>query len=117
MCPTCHTTLDQSDSAAAQRIEHLHPAADRRSARPQAQIKAELVANFGAGHPRRAAAQGLRPARVVAAARRGRSSARSPSRSASGAGAARAAPTSRRRASGLDDETERRLDELLARLD
>ena len=48
MCPTCHTTLDQSDAAAARRIEALISTrvaqcwtADR--------IKTELVANFGAG--------------------------------------------------------------------
>jgi len=48
MCPTCHTTLDQSDAPAAKRIEAQISkrvaecwTADR--------IKAELVANFGAG--------------------------------------------------------------------
>jgi cytochrome c-type biogenesis protein CcmH len=48
MCPTCHTTLDQSDSAAALRIE-----VEIRKRIAQCwtadQIKAELVANFGPG--------------------------------------------------------------------
>ena len=46
MCPTCHTTLDQSDSAVALRIE-----AQIRKRIAQCwtagQIKAELVGNFG----------------------------------------------------------------------
>jgi cytochrome c-type biogenesis protein CcmH len=46
MCPTCHTTLDQSDSAVALRIE-----AQIRKRIAQCwsadQIKTELVANFG----------------------------------------------------------------------
>ena len=72
MCPTCHTTLDQSDSAAARRIEvfiqHRIDAVRDRVAdqgRPRRELRR--------GDPRRAAPQGLRPARVVAAARRGRS--------------------------------------------
>jgi cytochrome c-type biogenesis protein CcmH/NrfF len=48
MCPTCHTTLDQSDSAVALRIE-----AQIRKRIAQCwtadQIEAELVGNFGAG--------------------------------------------------------------------
>lgn len=48
MCPTCHTTLDQSNSAVALRIE-----AQIRKRIAQCwtadQIKAELVTNFGAG--------------------------------------------------------------------
>jgi len=48
MCPTCHTTLDQSDSAVALRIE-----AQIRKRIAQCwtadRIKAELVTNFGAG--------------------------------------------------------------------
>jgi cytochrome c-type biogenesis protein CcmH/NrfF len=48
MCPTCHTTLDQSDSAAAQRIEHrISVLVDRCYTADQ--IKADLVRNFGAG--------------------------------------------------------------------
>jgi len=48
MCPTCHTTLDQSDSAAAQRIEHFIQVRIDQCA-TSGQIKDELVANFGAG--------------------------------------------------------------------
>jgi cytochrome c-type biogenesis protein CcmH/NrfF len=48
MCPTCHTTLDQSDSAVALRIEAQ---ISKRIAQcwTTNQIKAELVRNFGAG--------------------------------------------------------------------
>ena len=48
MCPTCHTTLDQSDSAAAQRIEVQ---IRRRIAQcwTAGRIKDELVQNFGTG--------------------------------------------------------------------
>lgn len=46
MCPVCHTTLDQSNSLEARRIEHyiseLIAAGDTES-----QIKAKLVAQFG----------------------------------------------------------------------
>ena len=48
MCPTCHTTLDQSDSAAARRIEAFIQTRIDQCA-TAAQIKSELVANFGAG--------------------------------------------------------------------
>jgi cytochrome c-type biogenesis protein CcmH len=48
MCPTCHTTLDQSDAPAAQRIKA--EIARRVDACWSAKrIKAELVANFGQG--------------------------------------------------------------------
>jgi cytochrome c-type biogenesis protein CcmH/NrfF len=48
MCPTCHTTLDQSDAPAAQRIEHrIQVLIDRCYSADQ--IKADLVQNFGAG--------------------------------------------------------------------
>jgi cytochrome c-type biogenesis protein CcmH/NrfF len=48
MCPTCHTTLDQSDAAAAQRIKHrIQVLIDR--CETAGQIKSELVRNFGAG--------------------------------------------------------------------
>ena len=48
MCPTCRTTLDQSDSAAARRIEiFIQHRIDQCAT--EAQIKDELVANFGAG--------------------------------------------------------------------
>ena len=47
MCPSCHTTLDQSDSAVAKRIEAQIV---RRIAQcwTAQQIEAELVGNFGA---------------------------------------------------------------------
>ena len=48
MCPTCHTTLDQSDSPAARRIEAF---IQRRidECATAGEIKSELVQNFGAG--------------------------------------------------------------------
>jgi cytochrome c-type biogenesis protein CcmH len=48
MCPTCHTTLDQSGSLAALRIEAQ---ISKRIAQcwTAGQIEAELVQNFGAG--------------------------------------------------------------------
>jgi cytochrome c-type biogenesis protein CcmH/NrfF len=48
MCPTCHTTLDQSDAAAAQRIKRYITMRIDQCA-TAGQIKSELVANFGAG--------------------------------------------------------------------
>jgi cytochrome c-type biogenesis protein CcmH len=48
MCPTCHTTLDQSDSAAARRIEHFIQVRIDQCA-SGGQIKNELVQNFGTG--------------------------------------------------------------------
>jgi cytochrome c-type biogenesis protein CcmH/NrfF len=48
MCPTCHTTLDQSDAPAALRIEHrIQVLIDQ--CKTEQQIKDDLVANFGAG--------------------------------------------------------------------
>ena len=47
MCPTCHTTLDQSDSAAAQRIKVLIQQRVDQCATAD-EIRAELVANYGA---------------------------------------------------------------------
>jgi cytochrome c-type biogenesis protein CcmH/NrfF len=48
MCPTCHTTLDQSDAPAAQRIKrYIQLRIDQCAT--AGQIKSELVANFGAG--------------------------------------------------------------------
>jgi cytochrome c-type biogenesis protein CcmH len=48
MCPTCHTTLDQSDAPAAQRIKvQIQNRIDR--CWTAKQIEDELVANFGAG--------------------------------------------------------------------
>jgi cytochrome c-type biogenesis protein CcmH/NrfF len=48
MCPTCHTTLDQSNSASARRIEHFIAVRINQCASAD-QIKNELVQNFGAG--------------------------------------------------------------------
>ena len=48
MCPVCHTTLDQSDSSAARRIEAFIQTRIEQCATAD-QIKSELVANFGAG--------------------------------------------------------------------
>jgi cytochrome c-type biogenesis protein CcmH len=48
MCPTCHTTLDQSDAPAARRIEHRIQVLIDQCKTADA-IKADLVANFGAG--------------------------------------------------------------------
>ena len=48
MCPTCHTTLDQSDAAAAQQIKaYIQKRIDQCAT--AGQIESELVANFGAG--------------------------------------------------------------------
>jgi cytochrome c-type biogenesis protein CcmH len=48
MCPTCHTTLDQSDAPAARRIEaFIQQRIDQCATADE--IKSELVANFGAG--------------------------------------------------------------------
>jgi len=56
MCPICHTTLDQSDSAAAQQIEQFISARIAHC-ESESQIKAALVANYGtvilAAPPRR----------------------------------------------------------------
>jgi cytochrome c-type biogenesis protein CcmH len=48
MCPTCHTTLDQSDAPAAQRIKQRIQVLIAQC-KTEAQIKDDLVANFGAG--------------------------------------------------------------------
>jgi len=48
MCPTCHTTLDQSDAPAANRIKlYIQKRIDECATADQ--IRTELVANFGAG--------------------------------------------------------------------
>ena len=46
MCPTCHTTLDQSDSAAAVQIEN-HIKVRIAQCWTAQQIESELVANYG----------------------------------------------------------------------
>jgi cytochrome c-type biogenesis protein CcmH/NrfF len=48
MCPTCHTTLDMSDSPAAQQIERFIRARIARCWTSQ-QIENALVANYGKG--------------------------------------------------------------------
>src|SRR3954452_12985840 len=48
MCPTCHTTLDQSNAPAAQRIKVFIQQRIDQCATDR-QIKADLVENFGAG--------------------------------------------------------------------
>lgn len=113
MCPTCHTTLDQSDSAAARRIEAFIQTRIDQCA-TAAQIKSELVANFGAGILAAPPHKGfdllawwLPIGGLVAGAL------------LLGVGVWR---WSRGRAPDdepppVDDDTERRLDELLARLD
>ena len=117
MCPTCHTTLDQSESPAALRIE---AEISKRIAQcwTADQIKAELVRNFGAGilaaPPRKGfdlLAWWLPIAGVILGAgllafgvwrwSRGRDGPEPPP----GEG------------SGLDPESERRLDEALARFE
>jgi cytochrome c-type biogenesis protein CcmH/NrfF len=115
MCPTCHTTLDQSDAPAALRIEaFIRRRIDQCAT--EAQIKDELVANFGAGILAAPPHKGfdllawwLPLGGVIAGAlavalgvwRRSRTR----------------APDDEPPPTGLDDETERRLDDLLARLD
>jgi cytochrome c-type biogenesis protein CcmH len=116
MCPTCHTTLDQSSSAAAQQIETF--ISQKIAACWTAQrIESALVANYGpqilAAPPRKGfdlLAWWLPIAGVLAGA------------FLLAVGVWR---WSRRREpdpepdeeSGLDEETERRLDDLLARFD
>jgi cytochrome c-type biogenesis protein CcmH len=116
MCPTCHTTLDQSNSAAAQQIERFISQRIAQCATKQ-QIESELVANYGpailAAPPHKGfdlLAWWLPIAGVLAGAlvlalgvwrwsRRGEPDPVEPADS------------------GLDEETERRLDDLLARFD
>ena len=113
MCPTCHTTLDQSDSAAAQRIERFIRLRIDQCASAR-EIKAELVRNFGAGILAAPPHKGfdllawwlplggiIAGALLLGVGVWRWSRARAP---------AEPAPP-------LDDETERRLDELLARFD
>jgi cytochrome c-type biogenesis protein CcmH len=117
MCPTCHTTLDQSDSAAAQRIEAFISRRIAQCATAQ-QIESELVANFGpqilAAPPHKGLdllawwlpiAGVLGGGLVLAFAVWRWSRRQEPDEPDEPAG------------SGLDEETERRLDELLARFD
>ena len=116
MCPTCHTTLDQSDSAAARQIEGFIRQKIAACWTVQ-RIEAALVANYGQGILAAPSHKGfdllawwLPIAGVLAGAL------------VLAVGVWR---WSRRRDSGpdeppdsgLDEETERRLDDLLARFD
>jgi cytochrome c-type biogenesis protein CcmH/NrfF len=117
MCPTCHTTLDQSDSQAAQQIE-VFISKKIAACWTGQRIKAALVANYGQGILAAPSHKGfdllawwLPIAGVLGGAL------------LLAFGVWR---WSRRREpdepedlpdSGLDEETERRLDELLARFD
>ena len=115
MCPTCHTTLDQSDSAAALQIEsHIRTRIGQ--CWTAQRIESELVANYGpailAAPPHRGfdlLAWWLPIAGVLGGAL------------ILGVGAWRWSrkrePEPEPEASGLDEETERRLDDLLARFD
>jgi cytochrome c-type biogenesis protein CcmH/NrfF len=113
MCPTCHTTLDQSDSSAARRIEAFIQTRIDQCATAN-QIKSELVANFGAGILAAPPHKGFDllawwvPLGGLAAGAL-----------LLGFGVWRwsRARTPEDRPPPVDDETERRLDELLARSD
>ena len=117
MCPTCHTTLDMSDAAAAQRIKAFISTRVAQCAMAQ-QIKSELVANFGQGILAAPSHKGfdllawwlpiagvLGGALVLAVGVWQWSRRREPNEPDAAEG------------SGLDEETERRLDDLLARFD
>ena len=120
MCPTCHTTLDQSDSQAARQIEVFISKRIAQCATSQ-QIKSDLVANYGAGilaaPPHKGfdllawwlPIVGVLAGALVLAFGVWRWSRRKepeePDEPDHPAG------------SGLDEETERRLDDLLARFD
>ncbi len=117
MCPTCHTTLAMSDSPAAQRIRVF--VAKRIAACWTAQqIESALVANYGQGILAAPSHKGfdllawwlpivgvLAGAVVLAFGVWRWSRRREPEEPDGPAG------------SGLDEETERRLDDLLARFD
>ena len=113
MCPTCHTTLDQSDSSAALRIEAFIQTRIDQCATAD-QIKSELVANFGEGILAAPPHKGFDllawwlPLGGLAAGAL-----------LLGFGVWRwsRARTPEDRPPPVDEETERRLDELLARLD
>jgi cytochrome c-type biogenesis protein CcmH len=116
MCPTCHTTLDQSDSAAALSIEAYISKRIAQCATAQ-QIESELVANFGpailAAPPHKGfdllawwlPIVGVLAGAVVLAVGVWRWSRRHEPDDPEPEG------------SGLDEETERKLDDLLARFD
>jgi cytochrome c-type biogenesis protein CcmH len=117
MCPTCHTTLDQSDSAAARQIEGFIRVKIAQCWTAQ-QIENALVANYGpqilAAPPRKGfdllawwlPIAGLLGGALVLAVgvwRWSHSRDGEPPPAAAG--------------SGLDEETERRLDDALARFE
>jgi cytochrome c-type biogenesis protein CcmH len=115
MCPTCHTTLDQSDAPAARRIEAFIQRRIDQCATAD-EIKSELVRNFGAGilaaPPRKGfdlLAWWLPLGGVLAGAALLAVGVWRWSRTRE--------PEPEPAASGLDAEEERRLDDLLARLD
>ncbi len=125
MCPTCHTTLDQSDAPAARRIEAF---IQRRidACATAGEIEAELVQNFGAGILAAPPHRGFDLLAwwlpiggvVLGAALLGVGVWRSSrTREEEPAPALAAAANGGRPASGLDPEEDRRLDELLSRLD
>ena len=115
MCPTCHTTLDQSDSAAAQQIE-AHISKRIAQCWTAQRIESELVANYGQGILAAPSHKGfdllawwlplggvILGALLVAYGVWRWTRARGPDDEPPG--------------SGLDEESERRLDDLLARFD
>jgi cytochrome c-type biogenesis protein CcmH/NrfF len=115
MCPTCHTTLDQSDSAAARQIEAFIRQRIAQCA-TAGEIESELVRNFGAGILAAPPHSGfdllawwLPIGGVLAGA------------ALLGLGVWRWSrtrePEPAAASSGLDPDEERRLDELLAKLD
>jgi cytochrome c-type biogenesis protein CcmH/NrfF len=117
MCPTCHTTLDMSDSAAAVQIKSFISKRIAQCATAQ-QIKSELVANYGQGILAAPSHKGfdllawwlpiagvLGGGLVLGIGVWRWSRRRGPAEPEEPAG------------SGLDEETERRLDDLLARFD
>ena len=122
MCPTCGTTLELSNAPAANQIRRF--VRERAAAGDsKGEIKDKLVTDFGPGVLAFAADEGLRPARVGAAAARGRCRRRGAGRaqwSAGAAGASRSlaideqSPTA---APSLDPALEKRLEEELARFE
>jgi len=116
MCPTCHTTLDQSDSAAAQQIERFIRGKIAKCWTAH-RIETALVANYGQGILAAPSHKGfdllawwlpivgVLAGAVVLAIGVWRWSRR------------REPEDPEPEGSGLDEETERKLDDLLARFD
>jgi cytochrome c-type biogenesis protein CcmH/NrfF len=117
MCPTCHTTLAMSDSPAAQRIK-LFIAKKIDACWTTQQIESELVANYGQGILAAPSHKGfdllawwlpivgVLAGGIVLAVGVWRWSRRKETEE-----------PDEPEGSGLDEETERRLDDLLARFD